>query len=92
MYNARTTQEQKSTKVQTLRQQERVDYSMPRVNGPTRARATVSTSIDSSDLKKSEQVQTLRDSPRARENFNYSSQMKERRFEHGVRVLSSCLV
>ena len=69
MYNARTTQEQKSTKVQTLQQQERVDDSTRRVNGPTRARATVSTSIDSSDLKKSEQVQTLRDSPRARENF-----------------------
>ena len=65
MYNARTTQEQKSTKVQTLQQQERVNDSMRRVNGPTRARATVSTSIDSSDLKKSEQVQTLRDSPRA---------------------------
>ena len=57
MYNARTTQEQKSTKVQTLQQQERVDDSTRRVNGPTRARATVSTSIDSSDLKKSEQVQ-----------------------------------
>ena len=70
MYNARTTQEQKSTKVQTLQQQERVNDSMRRVNGPTRARARVSTSIDSSDLKKSEQVQTLRDSPRAGENFN----------------------
>ena len=45
---------------QTLQQQERVDDSTRRVNGPTRARATVSTSIDSSDLKKSEQVQTPR--------------------------------
>ena len=70
MYNARTTQEQKPTKFQTLQQQERVDDNTRRVNGPTRARATVSTSIDSSDLKTSEQVQTLRDSPRARENFN----------------------
>ena len=40
------------------------------INGPTRARATVSTSIDSSDFKKSEQLQTLLDSPRPRENFN----------------------
>ena len=70
MYNAWTTQEQKSTKVQTLQQQERVNDSTRRVNGPTRAIATVSTPIDSSDLKKSEQVQTLRDSPRTGENFN----------------------